>query len=294
MIVAIEKRPRITILNRIASAVNGGNFQVVRFNSPMRVSGEVLPKCDAVVLFNGAHPKYRSIVDTARRRGVYTIFIELGWLPQRPYNQVDFNGINADVSWANDSLGNVSDSPIKLKPGKLLVPLQNDEDVSIRSQSPWFSCMFQFLKYLGEHSTMPLIIRKHPRHIAKTDRRVIRLVEGSKKMVWDQSPSLTVALGNARAVATINSTSGLEAIAAGCPVLCFGHAIYRRDDVVICLDNGAKRTRRAIEAIVKGKISLNAGNMQAFIELVKSKQIHRNDTPALVVSMLKALKDNKC
>jgi len=291
MIVAIERRPQIKILDRIVGPISDAGFKVIRCDSPMHSRVTKLPNCNVIVVFNGTHPKYNKIIKQAKNRNIKVIYIELGWLPQRPYNQVDFSGINADASWVNNKLPDRQYLPLKLRNNnKLLVPLQNDRDVSIRCQSPWFADMFGFLKHLKKCSCMHIVVRKHPRHAKKTDKQILKFVANNRKISWDKSATFLDALKGVRAVATVNSTAGLEAINAGYPVLCYGRAVYRREDVAICLENSKDDSKAAIKAIKHGDVSLNRANLQSFVKLVKSKQIHRKKTANVIISMLQGLR----
>jgi len=289
MIVAVESRHKIGILNQISKSLDAAGFKVVRYASPMHDNFAVVPNCDVTIVFNGTHHKYCKIIKNAKKRGIKILYVELGWLPQRQYRQLDFSGINADASWVNDELPESKHVPLKIRSGGILVPLQNDNDTSIKSHSPWFGNMFKFLQHLISCSTMHIKVRKHPRHIKKTDPRVIKLVNRNKKTSWDSSGSFAEAVRSVRAVATINSTSGLEAIEMGYPVLCFGHAMYRRSDVSICLSNNVKNTIKAIKTIERGDVNLNGGNLKSFIKLVKSKQVLFADVATRVVEMLGGL-----
>jgi capsule polysaccharide modification protein KpsS len=137
---------------------------------------------------------------------------------------------------------------------------------------------------------MHIVVRKHPRHAKKTDKQILKFVANNRKISWDKSATFLDALKGVRAVATVNSTAGLEAINAGYPVLCYGRAVYRREDVAICLENSKDDSKAAIKAIKHGDVSLNRANLQSFVKLVKSKQIHRKKTANVIISMLQGLR----
>ena len=206
---------------------------------------EEFSKCDLAILWNGIHSKYRKYRELIDLWGVKTLFVELGWYPQRQTFQVDPKGFNMEASWANDPLQATGKQRISI-PNKeeLLVILQLDIDTQIQQHSPYFKDMASFINFLAEVSPRKLRIRKHPRH--KPSPAVSSAVQIHKNCFWDDSPNLVEAMSKCKAVATINSSSGVEALIKGYPVLCFGNAIYRHSGAVLCCTNDKKETRKAI------------------------------------------------
>jgi hypothetical protein len=151
----------------------------------------------------------------------------------------------------------------------LLVVLQLDRDTQITQLSPWFDNMRSFVEFVCRNSVLAVRVRAHPREQPEEGfrRRVIELGGG-----WDASPSLAVAMAQAKALACINSSCGVEAIAAGLPVLCYGQAIYREPGAVICLDDDPAATRAATEALVDGKCEAYRDVMDAVLHRILANQ----------------------
>jgi len=205
------------------------------------------------ILFNGAHAKYRPVVERLRERGTPMLFVELGWHPQAGTIQVDPQGINADAAWVSQPLASIGRQPLRLQGNDLLVALQHDRDTQITQHSPWFKNMLEFVEFVARASTMRVRLRKHPRHAA--DERLYALAE-QLGCVWDMSPSFSAALEKCRAVACVNSSSGVEALSRGLPVLCYGKAIYRHAGAVYCLDDDPQATARVTEELRSGVCSV--------------------------------------
>jgi hypothetical protein len=234
-----------------------------------------LSRCDLAILWNGSHPAYAPVVESLRQRGAKLLFVELGWHPQRGTIQIDPVGINARASWAEarsqqpkaPSSGRV---PLSVKPdGDLLVVLQLDRDTQITQLSPWFANMRSFVEFVCRHSALPVRLRAHPREQPEESfrRRVMEL--GGR---WDESPSLAVAMAQAKALACINSSCGVEALAVGLPVLCYGQAIYRENGAVLCLDNDPAETRAVTEALSNGECDVYREVMETVVHRILANQ----------------------
>jgi hypothetical protein len=244
-------------LDRLAQTCESDGHRVVRWRGPL--SGRVphsrsMAPCDLAVLWNGAHPSYQPHVAALRASGAKMLFVELGWEPQRGHIQVDPQGINACASWACDPLTAAGQTPLQVRPaGDLLMTLQLDRDTQITQLSPWFENMHRFVEFICRHSALPVRVRAHPCQPAADS--LVKLVcdlGGS----WDSSPSLAAAMEGARALACVNSSSGVAALAAGIPVLCYGGAIYRHEGAAYCLDDQPDLTARVTTELASGRCTL--------------------------------------
>jgi hypothetical protein len=245
-------------LDAIAATCRRLGHDVFRWRGPQ--SGRVphwrwLFPCDLAIVWNGLNPKYDRAMATLRRRGTSVIYTELGWCPQRRHIQIDTAGINARASWAAEPLNSQgSSTPLAVKPaGDLLVVLQLDHDTQITRLSPWFADMRAFVEFICRHSALPVRVRHHPRR--KPDDEFIQRVR-QLGGTWDESPSLAAAMTGARAMACVNSSCGVEALAAGLPVLCYGLANYRHRGAVYCLDDDPQATTKATQSLADGHCEL--------------------------------------
>ena len=258
-------------LDAIAATCRRLGHDVFRWRGPQ--SGRVphwrwLFPCDLAIVWNGLNPKYDRAMATLRRRGTPVIYTELGWFPQRGHIQIDTAGINARASWASEPLYSLPPysplapradnqrqlTPLAVKPsGDLLVVLQLDHDTQITRLSPWFADMQSFVEFICRNSALPVRVRHHPRRKPDDDfTQRVRQLGGT----WDESPSLAAAMTGARAMACINSSCGVEALARGLPVLCYGQANYRHPGAVYCLHDDAQATRDATQSLAGGRCEL--------------------------------------
>lgn len=274
ILVEARKDPIVKpILEALATACSQQGYRVKRWRGPL--SGRVpyprrLANCELAIIFNGAHPAYESALATLEKRGCQRLFVELGWFPQTATFQIDPSGINSATSWASAPLSQTPEVPLEVRSsGDLLVLLQDDEDTQITQRSPWFANMHEFLRHILQHSSLPVRVRQHPRH--SSSEAVASLISNSNCRL-DQSPSLSAALHDCRAVACINSSSAVESLVRHIPVLCYGKAIYRHRGVVHCLRDDGNETRHATERLVNGLSDLYANQVDEFLGRVQKRQ----------------------
>lgn len=223
---------------------------------------------DSVILWNGQHPVYDSLIQHLHETGKPAIYVELGWLPQDGTFQVDTEGVNCEASWLGEDIPSTTTEMLKCRDGDLLICLQTENDMQIRRHSPHFQNMATWLHTIQRNSALPLRVRFHP--LAHPVGRIWNLLLEHEIPV-DDSETVDEAFEGAAAVAVINSTCGFQAIEAGLPVLCFGEALYRRPFLVYLLRNGID-IQQATEDVRDKRCHLSPVLMQNFIEVVKSKQ----------------------
>ena len=277
-------------LDLIAETCRGLGHDVFRWRGPL--SGRVPYwrhpfQCDLAVLFNGTHVKYASSLARLRQMGAKLLFVELGWYPQKGTVQIDPAGINARASWADEPLKVAGVTPLKVrKQGDLLVLMQLDSDTQITELSPWFTNMREFVTHVCRHSALPVRVRAHP--LAPPDANLVREVEKLGGF-WDHSVSLAEALKCCKAVACVNSSSGVEALAQRLPVLCYGMANYRQPGAVYCLTNCAKETVQATSELAAGSSSLQEERCAAVLAQVLNHQWRFDQIPQRLPAMLTPL-----
>jgi len=258
ILVEARKDPQPGVaLDAIAATCREMGHDVFRWRGPQ--SGRVphwryLFRSELAIVWNGSNAKYDAAMATLSRRGTPVLYTELGWHPQRGHIQIDPVGINANASWSDEPLASRPVTPLSVRDrGDLLVVLQLDRDVQITRLSPWFANMQAFIEFICRHSALPVRVRHHPRFAPPDEFRSRVLELGGS---WDTSPSLAAAMEGARALACVNSSCGVEALAAGIPVLCYGKANYRHPYAVYCMDDDAASTRIVTSALAEGRCEL--------------------------------------
>jgi hypothetical protein len=158
----------------------------------------------------------------------------------------------------------------------LLVLLQDEQDTQITCQSPHFKKMSSFLTHLAKHSALPLRVRSHPKFPPGDDLRRIATEFG---IGWDCNRSLKESLGCCQAVACINSSGAVQALAERLPVLCFGHAIYRHPGAVYCLNRGGAEIAAVTQELAAGRCTLVTERVDAVVRRILNQQWRREAIP---------------
>jgi hypothetical protein len=214
---------------------------------------------DIVFLFNGygwnAAPASSFIA-----RQWQTIFVEMGWFPQRDNIYVDRMGTGGRSSLSCTDLGEkgdlddaqvqiefdrllqkyrVDDRPDWLPRKYILIPLQLARDTAILWDSPYFKTMESLVDFAASvYSAKQLIVKTHPLALRpfKTTHLNVRIVEDDIT-----TPTL---LAHAERVIGINSTTLLEALlflkpvaALGCGVASSSHVFFDKET---CLQSPTK------------------------------------------------------
>ena len=277
-------------LDLIADTVAALGHHVACWRGPLsgRVrDSRILLDCDLAILCNGTTPHYGPVLNHLKRNGVDTLFVELGWYPQSTTMQIDPFGINADASWVGEPLSQQGITPIRVRStGELLVLLQHEQDTQITCHSSHFSEMSEFLAHLGRYSALPLRVRPHPKFPPGS--RVRRVVE-HYGMTWDRAPCMNQSLQRCRAVACINSSGGVEALAQHVPVLCFGKAIYRHPGVVYCLGHDGRQLADVTNEILAGRCTLFAERVECMVQRIRDHQWTIDTIPDRLPKLIDAI-----
>lgn len=248
----------------------------------------VVGKPDLVIIYNGLNCEHRSWRYRLERTGATKLYTEAGWYPQRDHWQVDPSGINANAGWVSLPLTSQPKTPLPIRDrGDLLVIMQFDCDTQLSPlMSPWFPDMFSLVKFLVEHSRLPLRLRKHPRH--DVDPRIVELAH-ARNIPWDEAPTLAESLHSCRAVATINSSSGVEVLANRLPVLCYGRAVFRHPGAVCCLGPDGQQTTTATQALVEGRSPIFQEPLGEVLGRIISHQWSLADVPQRLPGLIDKL-----
>ena len=189
-------------------------------------------KPEAVFVWNGCKGKRGEIVQEMRDDGIPVFVLERGFFDRQNYVQIDRKGFNHTASWAG--FGGISsflptcdglDRLIKIlgrepkkvkarKNGYILVLYQVDGDEQL-AQSEVHHADTLVDSVLNASQNQEVVVRPHP-----LGRRYL------KKHTGFSTGTLEDDVAGARFCVTINSNAGNDAISYGCPVLCFGPALY--------------------------------------------------------------------
>jgi hypothetical protein len=290
IVIESRKDPRVApILDALADSCGQLGHHIFRWRGPL--SGRVpysrrLPVCDVAIVFNGLHRSYAQSLEKFRSLGITPIFEELGWHPQNGTFQIDTTGINAMASWSTQPLKRQPRTPLQIRPdGDLLLLLQLDSDSQLTHLSPWFANMAQWVKHMSQYSRLPLRIRRHP--LSQPSPEVVELVE-RYGLQWDHASSLPESLAGCRAVACINSSGAVEAIANRIPVLCYGRSVFRHEHATYCLNNDGARTAAVTNDLAQEKCSLAMEAVDELIDRISGRQWTIYDVPARLPFLLQA------
>ncbi|MCH8923655.1 MAG: hypothetical protein IIA67_10985 [Planctomycetes bacterium] len=235
-----------------------------------------LKECDFAFVFNCNNPSCDRALATLRRTGAQLIFVELGWHPQKGTMQLDPDGINSQVSWANDPLTTVGLRPLGVRSdGDLLLLLQHETDSQIVIQSPWFDTMSEFVRFVAENSQLPVRVRAHPRF----EPGGVRQLAEQLGCRWDTSANIAEAIQTAKAVACVNSSGAVECLTHRLPVLCFGHSIYRHEGAVYCLQRDPRRVAQVTGDLKRGRCELFTDRLEELLLRIGGKQWTLNQLP---------------
>lgn len=243
-----------------------------------------MPECEFAILWCSPHPKYQEAVKRIRQQNIPVLFVEYGWLPKWNTFHVDPRGSHGLASWAEDPLDVVRGEPVPVPEGDLLVTLQGGFYATSPEFSPWFANIHEHMKHMVAHSQIPLRFRCRPLNGISKEMRAI--VDGRSDAVFDKSDTLSKALEGACAVATLHSTCGIEAMAAGLPVLCYGRAPYRVPGAVWCMDDSPLKTWCRTAQLKAGHCDLDIASQAAMIARLKSKQWTLDDLPQRLAPLL--------
>lgn len=211
-----------------------------------------------MVIWNGLKYRQRLAVCAAESCDMAVVYMENGLLPGM--TTLDPQGINYQNSVPRDIGAFQALAPIDLstlskplqqqfapRPPQLpkhyiFVPFQVNTDSQVVLFSPWIRDMYalvqvfeQAAQQLGEQ--MPdIIFKPHPACDQNYD-AVIRQLDEHKKLHFDSSTPTAVLIQHADAVATINSTVGIEALLLDKKLLVLGQAFYNYPSLSLNADS---------------------------------------------------------
>lgn len=273
--------PLAPVMNALAGAGEALGAEVVRWHDSKPWPGGHL---DAALICNGwdrgREKKHNTVLDRMANRP--TFWVENGWLTQATSFQLDPVGINGLASWAREPLGlNGRHLLTVRKEGDVLIALQSDGDSNLwhPDLAPIFQTNKQLLQHFASACPLPMRVRPHPRY-PKCGAEA--LVDEHPLMTWDTSETFATALEGARAVAMINSTSGIEAIAAGLPLLTYGRNVYTHHPGVVFQMTGLEAcTTEVLSALWDGQLwsGLYRDLQLAMVNRILNRQWYEGQLP---------------
>jgi len=199
---------------------------------------------DAIVIWNGLKFRQRIVKAAAESLGIRVFVMENGLLPGM--TTFDPVGVNFHNSVPRDSefFRKIESTDADTQPSALLekpeglpehyvfIPFQVNTDSQVVLFSPWLKDMFALVAALRLAETslgeqMPdIVLKTHPACDQNYDALAAELAAESARIRLLTSGDTTAIIANADAVATINSTVGIEAILTEKPALVLGQAFY--------------------------------------------------------------------
>jgi hypothetical protein len=213
----------------------------------------LLDTADLLVIWNGRADLYGIVASEAARFHVPTLFVEHGFWDRRAHVQIDHEGILHWASWAKQlrcpappdgatRLARFWPQPLHrfaeregyaLVLGQLAGDSQMD-DSELKGSAPLERAISRYLKDSA-------CIRPHPLSDRNRRHEYLPLCPGE---------TLADAVVGAKYCVTINSNSGNEALAMGCPVLAIGPSLYGAAGVALEINMAGLRD--ALQRMGKG------------------------------------------
>lgn len=196
------------------------------------------------IIFNGSVYPESVLADVADPSA--RVLVEAGFLPQTlQIDPLGLNGANSvprdpafyletDTDFAAAGLPETigrrasksQHAAISLPPEFVFVPFQVPSDMQITLHSPWVRDMGHFLSLLRDtadrNPTEVFVVKEHPSFRAT----VVGLFPPHPRILFANGNETGSLIAAARAVLTINSTVGIEALQAAKPVITLGSACY--------------------------------------------------------------------
>ena len=210
---------------------------------------------EVTIVYNGS--VYPEAVLASVSRGRRRVFVEAGFFPKTL--QIDPEGLNGansvprdpafyldtDQDYAADGLPQAvnnraskatGEGVVDLEPGYVFVPFQVPSDMQVTVHSPWVRDMEAFLDVVlaaaERHPDDIFVIKEHP----SFKRSVKGLRPTHPRVIFANDNVTSDLIQNARAVVTLNSTVGIEALLFDKPVITLGRACYNVEGLVLHAD----------------------------------------------------------
>lgn len=205
---------------------------------------------DTIIVYNGSNYPESVLADVSKNHR--RIFVEGGFFPRTL--QLDPLGLNAANSvprtpdfylettedFAAEGLPEVVNNrpskgrfaPVDLEPGYVFVPFQVPSDMQVTLHSPWIRDMEMFQDAICDLAEAcpeeTFVIKEHP-----SFKRSVIGRRSHPRVIYANGNVTSELIAGSRAVITLNSTVGIEALLLGRPVITLGEACYNIDGLVL-------------------------------------------------------------
>jgi capsular polysaccharide export protein len=210
-------------------------------------------KAKHMIIWNGLKFRQRVAISAAKAQDINCLYMENGLLPGMttldsqginfqnsvPRSEVFFDQLNSQSfqpvlieKLSKPLTDQFTDKPPSLPEHYIFVPFQVNTDSQIILFSPWIKDMIDLVKQLDLASqqlgqNMPdIIFKPHPACDQKYDALIEQYKHHDKLHFNTQTPT-PVLIQHAKAVATINSTVGIESLLLNKKLITLGHAFYQ-------------------------------------------------------------------
>lgn len=189
-------------------------------------------KCDIAFVWNGAKGIFAEIAEGLREKGKTVFVMERGFFDRFNYTQIDKAGFNHRAAWASKLLSAVYHGQQGAE-HRLTAVCPSVERVAARKRG--------YVLVLGQVAHDAQLFDSEIRHVEALTSLVCNSLPSDIEVKVRPHPetnwkpakadmllggSLEDAIDGARFCVTINSNSGNDAIARGCPVLALGPSLY--------------------------------------------------------------------
>jgi len=246
---------------------------------------------EVTIVYNGTN--YPESVLNQVTKGRKRVFLEAGFFPRTlQFDPVGLNGANSvprdpsfyldtDDDFAADDLPDlVNDRASKnqfdateLPKDFIFVPFQVPSDMQVTRHSPWVKDMEAFLDVVCDAADRNpdevFVIKEHP----SFKRSVIGLRD-HPRVIFANGNVTSKMIQKARAVITLNSTVGIEALLFETDVITLGHACYNIEGLVQHA-TGPQDLDRALGALRNGTWTVNPKLRQQFLGYLHNRYLVR-------------------
>ena len=256
----------------------------IRLITPFITSWAIkhIRSCNAVAIWNGQRYPENLIMGIAKYLGKKTVYFEVGFFPNTTV--IDPKGVNFKNSLPRD-IEFYKNYPIKeetfpkklnkrnhlikrrlehikLPENYIFVPFQTSFDTQIVYNSPWIKSMpqlFNIIEKIASLTKTNFIFKEHPHERDFTYEELHEKAKNNPYIQFANANETDELIKKAKAIITINSTVGLEAMLMNKRVIVLGNAFYALDKITKKATN-----EKELEEIIK-----NIDNWNPEVELIK-------------------------
>ncbi len=232
--------------------------------------------------WSGLFSRHSALVQKEFKTQIF--FVGPGWFQEGGF-QVDSGGIDILASWSlRPKLGMFKNERVNVKARDVLLVAQSEEDPQFLDYSPWFRSAYDFISHFGEASPHPTNVWL-PRQVE--DREAINLLIANTPHLRIVTGDLNSLIDAANVVVTVNEPKVIRAIDRHKPVLCYGHAFYRHERVVYCMDDSVRVTDQVLSRIFcTGTSDLLVDAQANMAQLARDQEWSRADAPTRLSGLL--------